>query len=72
MRTPVDARLREESERFGFRFSCEDCAHFSPERGACAHGYPTSPHRRERLAGPVIVFCKEFELGGDAAEGRAP
>jgi hypothetical protein len=63
MRTPVDARLREEAERFAFRFGCEDCAHFGAERGTCAHGYPTEAHRRTRLGGPFLVFCKEFELG---------
>ena len=28
MRTLVDARLREEAERFSFRFACDDCVHF--------------------------------------------
>jgi hypothetical protein len=28
VRTLVDARLREEAERFSFRFACDDCVHF--------------------------------------------
>jgi hypothetical protein len=42
-----------------FRFSCEDCAYFVPDLGACANGYPNAAHRR---GAPVIVFCKQFEL----------
>ena len=63
MRTPVDARLREEAQRFRLRFTCEDCVHFAADRRACANGYPTNAHldvdleRRESLE-----FCKEFEL----------
>jgi len=42
-----------------FRYACEDCAYFVPDLDACAHGYPTTPHKRGAL---TIVFCKEFEL----------
>jgi hypothetical protein len=42
-----------------FRFTCEDCAHFVPDLGVCANGYPNHEHRR---GAPAIVFCKEFEL----------
>lgn len=63
MKTRVDARLREEAERFGLRFTCEHCVHFEPERRACAHGYPTEPHLAVVLAREgEIEFCKEFEL----------
>lgn len=60
MRTVVDARLREEAERFHFRFRCEDCVHFNGSE--CAHGYPTEEHRRT-LDEAFIVFCKELEIG---------
>jgi hypothetical protein len=63
MKTRVDARLRSEAERFHLRFTCEDCAHFAPDRCACAHGYPTEAHHAvsiERVA--ELEFCKEFEL----------
>ncbi len=50
-------------DRPDFRWACEDCAYFVPEgdggSGACAHGYPTAPHRR---SAPVVETCKEFEL----------
>ena len=49
-RAADDARLR---------YACEDCAYFVDDLEECAHGYPTSPHRKRAL---VIVFCKEFEL----------
>ena len=42
-----------------FAFACEDCAHFVPDLGVCANGYPNHEHRR---GAPQIVFCKEFEL----------
>lgn len=63
MKTPVDARLREEAERFALRFRCDDCVHFRPD--ACAHGYPIEAHRGSSegpIEGPFVVFCKEFEL----------
>jgi hypothetical protein len=59
MRTLVDPRLRDEAERFDLKWRCDDCAHFRD--GACAHGYPTEPHRKT-LEEPFIVFCKEFEM----------
>jgi hypothetical protein len=62
VKTPVDARLREESARFALRFRCDDCVHFRSETAACAHGYPTDEHRGP-VEGPFVVFCKEFELG---------
>jgi hypothetical protein len=69
MRTAVDARLVEEASRAALRFECDDCAHFDDARTRCAHGYPVAPHRPGPLAGLAfgrsIVFCKEFELGGD-------
>lgn len=59
----VDARLRDEIERFALRFACEDCAAFDERSGACAYGYPTEPHRRDRLdEAPEIAFCKAFEV----------
>ena len=66
MRTLVDARLREEAERFRFRHTCDDCVHFTGTE--CAHGYPTEAHRApiastEASDAPTwIVFCKEHEL----------
>lgn len=60
MRTPVDARLREEAERFQLRFRCDDCVHFDGEK--CTHGYPTEPHRRSLTTDAFVVFCKELEL----------
>lgn len=63
MRTQVDDLLRTEAERYKLRFTCEDCAHFSPEARACAHGYPTEAHQGIRLdAATALEFCKEFEL----------
>ncbi len=65
MRLPWDARFEEETRTYRFRGCCEDCAMFLPERGECAHRYPTWEHRRARfdalLEGCDVVFCKEFE-----------
>ncbi len=67
MRTPVDLRLVDETRASGFRFRCDDCAHFDTLREACVHEYPVAQHRPRPLEpGDVIVFCKEFELGTDA------
>jgi hypothetical protein len=61
--TPIDARLRDEADRYALRFRCEECAHFAPERGACGNGYPTEPHRGVELDRRAsLEFCKEFEL----------
>jgi hypothetical protein len=63
VRTLVDERLRREASEFSLRFTCEDCAHFAPERRACSHGYPNEAHRSLDLrALQAFEFCKEFEL----------
>lgn len=63
MKTRVDARFRSEAERFRLVFACEDCAHFTPESGTCAHGYPNEAHRDGPLENvQSLEFCKEFEL----------
>ena len=61
MRTLVDVRLRDEAERFAFRFACDDCAHFDEARARCSLGYPSAP-RRDALAGADLELCKEYEL----------
>lgn len=69
MRTRIDARLRDEASRFGLRFACDDCAHFDARQVACAHGYPTAPHRRNLLGdAEELTFCKEFDLGVPCGE----
>ena len=63
MRTLVDDAFRREAARCRLRFGCEDCAHFDPERGACAEGFPNAAHRGvdvERVSS--LEFCKSFEL----------
>jgi len=64
VKVPQDERFRIERARFHLRFVCEECALFDPETAACAHGFPTDEHRKDRLADPdaLIVFCKEFDL----------
>jgi hypothetical protein len=62
MVTVVDARLREEAERFALRFSCEDCAH-QERNGECSLGFPPEPRTSEALRRqPSLRFCKTFEL----------
>lgn len=63
MKTRVDLLLLDEAARFGLRFACEDCAHFDERPGVCNHEYPSEP-RRTDLGKDVVVFCKEFEIGG--------
>lgn len=59
----IDDVLQREMERFSFAASCEHCAYFDPESGACSHGYPNEEHRAETIrARRLLVFCKEFEL----------
>lgn len=65
MKTTVDARLREEAGRLRFRFACEDCAHFVPDRDLCSLGYPAAPRRAElapTAEASAIELCKSFEL----------
>jgi hypothetical protein len=61
MRTRVTLQLLEEIERFGLRYTCDDCAHFHEER--CAHGYPEGERRRTLTVDEHIEFCKEFDAG---------
>lgn len=61
MKTRVDDRLRLEAQRFEFRFACESCAYFAPDKRACSEGYPSRDHLDPDLSGPVVIFCKLFE-----------
>jgi hypothetical protein len=61
MRTNVDDQLREEAQRFAFRFSCEDCAHFDASASHCSLAYPPAP-RRDALRLTHLELCKEFDL----------
>jgi hypothetical protein len=65
VRSPVDARLREEATRFVFRFACEDCGHFDERRDRCSQGYPAAPRRDVLDAAhedSCLELCKAFEL----------
>ena len=66
MKTRVDSVFLEETRQFRLTFTCEACAHFVPESGACANEYPNQAHRAAPLEGLVelteLEFCKEFEL----------
>ena len=67
MRTLVDARFIDEAEASALRFRCDDCVHFDMRSGECSHGYPVAPHRPgELMPGSIVVFCKDFDLGGAA------
>lgn len=59
MKTRVTLQLIEEVERFGLRYTCDDCAHFVDDR--CAHGYPRGERKRPLTVGEHIEFCKEFD-----------
>jgi hypothetical protein len=63
VKTPVDARLREEARRFAFRFACDDCAHFDAQAQRCSLGYPAAPRRGVLEAAVHVELCKEYELG---------
>jgi hypothetical protein len=64
MRTRVDQRLRDEAERFAFRFACDECAHFDGRVGfeRCSLGYPAAPRRGALDAAVHLELCKEYEL----------
>jgi hypothetical protein len=64
MQTPVDDSFRSDATRLRFRFRCEDCAHFEPDSGRCAEGFPNESHRATDLRQiDSLLFCKSFELG---------
>lgn len=63
MRTPIDAKLRDEARRFALRFTCVHCVHFNTEQQSCANEYPTQAHLHVDLdQQESLEFCKEFEL----------
>ncbi|MCA9669455.1 MAG: hypothetical protein KC503_27860 [Myxococcales bacterium] len=66
MRVRRGQAFRQEVERYGLRFCCEDCAFFDDDSERCAHGWPTEEHRRARYEhgepDDWVLYCKEFEL----------
>jgi hypothetical protein len=63
MKTRVDSDFLEETRKFRLTFTCEACAHYVPESGECANGYPNQAHRAASLDELTeLEFCKEFEL----------
>ena len=60
MKTQVDGRLVMESQRFGFRFACDDCVHFDAAKERCSLGYEACP-RRDAMCAGHLLFCKAFE-----------
>ncbi|HEX3771608.1 MAG TPA: hypothetical protein VHV30_12110 [Polyangiaceae bacterium] len=62
MKTPVDARLRDEAARFAFRFACDDCAHFDAGAARCSLQFPATLRRGALEEAPAIELCKAFEL----------
>ena len=65
MNFEMTKEFKDEVERYSFIFCCEDCAHFCPDTGGCAHFFPNAKHRkktyREAKEGERLFFCKEFE-----------
>jgi len=61
VRTRVDSQLREEAEKFAFRFACDDCAHFEATTASCSLSFEAAP-RRDALRGTHLELCKAFEL----------
>lgn len=53
--------------KYDFRFACEDCSHFDPEKTACTIGYDPSHHLKKTqthqylLAGNM-AFCRFLEI----------
>jgi hypothetical protein len=61
--TRVDVQLRQQAERFAFRFGCEACFAFDPVSRRCAHGFPNEEHLGVDLSKVErVIFCKEFEV----------
>jgi len=56
----------EQCRRYGFRFTCEHCAHFDDQSAECLHGFPNREHRLAHYSGEprpaTILFCKDFDL----------
>jgi hypothetical protein len=61
VRTRIDPQLREEAERFAFRFACDDCAHFEASTASCSLSFEAAP-RRDALLRTYLELCKTFEL----------
>jgi hypothetical protein len=57
-------RFAEESQRFGFRWRCEACAHLAVSTGLCSLEYPNG---HLAIQGTYVdprgnyLFCKYFE-----------
>ncbi|MEW5851167.1 MAG: hypothetical protein AB2A00_20435 [Myxococcota bacterium] len=62
----MDERLRVEREQFALKATCDHCAHFDDDAGACSLTYPTEPHRQSTFEtlkdGDPVLFCKTFEV----------
>lgn len=58
-------KLRKEIRELRLAFTCEECANFAPDEGACSLLYPNDVHRREYVEklqdGDRVWFCKMFE-----------
>jgi hypothetical protein len=59
MKVEQDERFREQRERFGLKWNCEDCVLFDPDIG-CAHGFPTHRHlfRNLEIHSHQILACR--------------
>lgn len=56
----------EQRKKYKFCFTCEDCAHFDGDTGACIHEFPNHMHRIDcytaKPSPKTILFCKDFDL----------
>ncbi len=62
----ANERFREEAERYGLAYRCQQCVHLRPEGVRCALGYPNEMlalgEVRALDGKGMFVFCKDFEL----------
>ena len=53
--------------QLNFKYACEDCSYFIPEKNLCSLGYNTEPHlkvnqdRQHQLTGKLIL-CRFLEI----------
>ena len=66
MRLPWTPEFSRQVIEFNFKYTCQDCGHYVPDKEVCAHAWPRLEHRRPHTdpqrRGTEVVFCKEYEL----------
>ena len=67
----VNATFRDESHKWGLRWTCQHCVYLTPSDGQCSLHWPNEPlmaRDPDVLDGDEVpIFCKAFEDNGHVA-----